>query len=330
MNKKFAFLSLLAACVLAVSSFASAQEKITLVGGTMLPEGHVYWRTAVKFADLVKEYYKGDADLQIDLHHSGTLGTEKDAVEYMLQGTAIDFYVISPAWIATWEKRATILDAPFMFRDLAHWNKTLESDVFKPIEDAMLAKGIRFLGYGGGGVRALISAKEAKTLEDFPNIRMRIQGSPLHQAAFSATGLVATPMDYMEVYNAIKTGVIDALENEPSSIDAMKFYEVAPYYVRTDHQITIRVIGMSEAKFQSLPADLQEAVLRAGKDAAAYHRETEVSEGEDIIKSFSDRGLMTVVPFDSTKMRELAMPAVRDYADEMGAGDILKAVEAIQ
>ena len=44
-----------------------------------------------------------------------------------------------------------------------------------------------------------------RTIDDFPKVQMRVQGSPLHQKVFSATGLKATPMDYMEVYNAIKT-----------------------------------------------------------------------------------------------------------------------------
>lgn len=330
MNRKHALLSLAALVLFAAGSIAGAAEKITFVGGTMMPEGHVYWKTAEKFAELVKEYYKGSDEVAFDLHHSGTLGNEKDAIEYMLQGTAIDFYVVAPAWIATWEKRATIMDAPFLFRDVAHWNKALESDVFKPIEDAMIGKGVRFLGYGGGGVRSLISKKEVHSVKDFTDIRMRIQGSPLQQSVFSATGLVATPLDYLEVYNAIKTGVLDALENEPAALDSMKFYEVAPFYVLTEHQITIRLIAMSEAKFQSLPEDLREAVLRAGKEAAKFHREQEVAEGEAIIKGFADRGLMTVVPFDNAEMRNLAMPAVREYAESVGAKEILEAVEAIQ
>lgn len=328
MKKNYGFMSLAMICALTVGSFAMAAEKITLVGGTMMPEGHVYWETVVKFADLVKEYYDGPLD--IDLHHSGTLGSEKDAIEYMLQGTAIDFYIVAPAWIATWEKRATIMDAPFLFRDVDHWNAALEANVFQPLEDAMIKKGIRFLGYGGGGVRSIISKKQAHSVKDFSDIRMRIQGSPLHQRVFSATGLVATPMDYMEVYNAIKTGVLDALENEPAALESMKFYEVAPYYILTNHQITIRLIAMSEAKFQALPKELQDAVARAGKEAAAFHRQREVEAGEEIVKNLVDKKLMEVIPFDNTEMRALAMPVVASYADSIKAGEIFKAIETIE
>lgn len=330
MKKSLRILSMFCICVFLAASGgrATAAEKITLIGGTMMPEGHVYWDTVVKFAEQAKQYYSGP--LEIDLHHSGTLGTEKDAIEYMLQGTAVDFYIVAPAWIATWDKRMTLMDSPFLFRNIDHWNKAIEADVFKPLGDAMVEKGVRFLGYGGGGVRSIISKKEAHSVQDFPNIKMRIQGSPLHQRVFSATGLVATPMDYMEVYNAIKTGVLDALENEPAALESMKFYEVAPYYILTDHQITIRLIAMSEAKFQALPKDLQDALLRAGKDAAAYHREHEVAVGEDIIKKLSDSGRLQIIPFDNAEMRALAMPVVESYADSIKATAIFKAIEAIE
>jgi len=302
-------------------------KPIKLVGGTMLPEGHVFWQTIVFFRDKLKEYYKGP--LEIDLHHSGSLGTEKDAIEFMIQGTAIDFYIISPAWIATWDKTAPIIDAPFLFKSVPHWEKCLNMNVFQSIEDNMIKKGVRFIGYGGGGSRNIISRKPAYTINDFPNITMRVQGSPLHQKAFSATGLKATPMDYMEVYNAIKTGVLDALENEPAGLESMKFYEVAPYYILTDHQIVTRILAFSEKRFQSFPKDLQEAIIKAGKEAGAFHRKTEVALGETIIKNLTEKHGLKVIPFDNTEMRKRALPAVEEYAKEVGAFDIFKKVQEI-
>jgi TRAP-type transport system periplasmic protein len=194
----------------------------------------------------------------------------------------------------------------------------------------MIQKGVRFIGYGGGGVRHLILRKEVKTIDDFPKVQMRVQGSPLHQKVFSATGLKATPMDYMEVYNAIKTGVLDGLENEPAGLKSMKFYEVAPYYVLTNHQITTRILGMSEKKFQSFPKDLQEAMLKAAKEASAYHRKTEVEEGEGIIKELQQKNGLKVIPFDNTEMRKRAMPVVEQFAKENNADAILAKMNTIK
>jgi len=308
---------------------AEAGQSLRLIGHTMLPKEHVYFRTLEKFASLVDQYYQGPVKIEWDLHHSGDIGTEKDAIEYMLQGVAIDFAIISPAWIANWDKTATFMDAPFIFKSVDHWNKCLEANVFEPIEKTMIQKGVRFIGYGGGGVRHLISRKEAKSIADFPKIQMRVQGSPLHQKVFAATGLKATPMDYMEVYNAIKTGVLDGLENEPAGLKSMKFYEVAPYYVLTNHQITTRILAISEKKFQGFPKELQQAVLRAGKEASAYHRKTEVAEGEGIIKELQQKHGLKVVAFDNAEMRKRAMPVVEQFARDNNAYDILVTMNGI-
>jgi TRAP-type transport system periplasmic protein len=336
MTRRTIFCMLLVVAVMALPLFAGgardaeAGQTIKLIGHTMLPKEHVYFRTVQKFADLTTQYYKGPIKLEWDLHHSGDIGTEKDAIEYMLQGVAIDFAIISPAWIANWDKTATFMDAPFIFKSVDHWNKCLEANVFEPIQKAMIQKGVRFIGYGGGGVRHLILRKEVKTIDDFPKIQMRVQGSPLHQKVFSATGLKATPMDYMEVYNAIKTGVLDGLENEPAGLQGMKFYEVAPFYVLTNHQITTRILAISEKKFQSFPRELQDAVLKAGKEASAYHRNAEVGEGEGIIKELVEKNGLKVVPFDNTEMRKRAMPVVEQFAKENNAADILVKMNAIR
>jgi TRAP-type C4-dicarboxylate transport system substrate-binding protein len=308
---------------------AAAPSKISLVGGTMLPEGHIYWRTTEQFKEKMAVNYKGPVAIDISLHHSATLGTEKDACEYMIQGTAVDFYVISPAWIATWDKTAPIIDAPFLFKSVEHWQKCLDQGALKSIEDNMITKGLRFIGYGGGSTRHIISKIPANTIADFPKIRMRVQGSPLHQQAFSACGLKATPLDYTEVYNAIKTGVLDALENEPAGLESMKFYEVAPYYILTSHQIITRILGFSEKRFQTFPKDVQDAILKSGKEAAEYHRKNEIAEAQGIVDGLVKNFGLKVIQFNNAEMRSKAMPAVEAYAKEIGAEGILKTIQAI-
>ena len=334
MKKLVMLLTVAVVTVLVVFSVTAAGQRdqaerpINLVGGVMLPEGHVFDQTVEMFRELLLEYY--DGPLQVELHHSGTLGTEQDAVEYMIQGVAVDFYIVSPAWIANWDRAAAFIDAPFIFRDVDHWEKSLEAGVFDPIAESMIEKGLRFIGYGGGGVRHIISNKPVRDISEFPDLRMRVQGSPLHQNSFSAAGIDATPMDYMEVYNAIGTGVLDALENEPTGLEGMRFYEVAPYYIQTAHQITTRILAMSEASFQKAPPALQEAILRAGAEAAAFHRRTEVALGDQIVERLEREHGLQVIPFDNTEMRRRALPVVEDYAREVGAHEVFQQINAIQ
>ncbi|MDR3200456.1 MAG: TRAP transporter substrate-binding protein [Spirochaetales bacterium] len=335
--KRFAHALFLAGFVLllAMPVFAggggegAAASRIDLVGGSMQPENHIYFRTTDKFRERLEANYKGSTPISISLHHSGTLGTEKDAIEFMIQGTAVDFYVVAPAWAATWDKTAPIIEAPFLFKSVEQWKRCLEQGAMKPIEDNMIKTGVRFIGYGGGSSRNLISKIPAYTIADFPKIRLRVMGSPVHQKSFTATGFQATPLDYMEVYNAIKTGVIDGLENESAGFEANKFYEVAPYWILTNHVISTRLLCFSEKRLQSFPKDLQDAILKSGKEAAAWHIETELAEQQEIVDRLVKNFGVKVIPFDNAEMREKAMPVVLDYAKEIGADAVFAQIQAV-
>jgi len=310
-----------------ISLTAFAQKPVKLVLATMLPKEHVYFRTLEFFADKVKEYY--DGPIEFELHHSGDIGSEKDAFEYMMQGVSVDVSIISPAWMATWDKRASFMDAPFLFKNQAAWEEAMDTEVFKPIADVVTEKGVRIIGYGGGAIRNLIVNKPVWKTADLPSVEMRVQGSPLAKTVFDAVGVKATPMDYMEVYNAIKMGVLDGLENEPAGMSEMKFYEVAPYYVLTDHQMTVRVLCVSEKRFQSFPEALQKAMLKAGPEASKFHHQTEVSEGTKILEDLVEAGKLKVIKFYNTEIRKRAVPVVEEFAKEVGAYDIFLTCQEI-
>ena len=40
----------------------------------------------------------------------------------------------------TFSKAASFIDAPFIFRDLSHWNKVLDADLLRPIADEVAQK----------------------------------------------------------------------------------------------------------------------------------------------------------------------------------------------
>jgi TRAP-type C4-dicarboxylate transport system substrate-binding protein len=303
-------------------------KPVKLVGASMLPTEHIYYRAMMKFSEFLKDHYKGP--LEVDVHHSGDLGSEKDFFEFMMQGISVDIAFIAPSWIATWSKKAAFMDTPFLWRDFDHKVKALESGVFESVEKELLKKGVRILGYGGGGTRNMVLRKSVKTMDDLPKVLMRVMGSPIQAKVFNATGVQATPMAYAEVYNAIKTGVVDGLENEAAGIVTMKFYEVAPYVILTRHTLTIRPFCFSEKRLQSFPKNLQDAILKAGAEAAKWARDTEAKEDWGILQKMSSEGKAQLIEFDNTEMIKRAGPVVEAYAKELGVEDILRNLRNIK
>ena len=102
-----------------------AQGVITLNGASQFGDDHPYTKAMVKFEELVKQYY--GKPINFVLHKNSSLGLEKQYFEYMAQGRAVDYAMVSPAHMSTFSKAAPFVDAPFIFRDLAHWNQVLDA-----------------------------------------------------------------------------------------------------------------------------------------------------------------------------------------------------------
>ena len=125
--------TLFLAAVAAAFALPAGAQTITLHGASQFSDEHAFTKAMVKFEELVKKYYGKPVTF---VHHNNSeLGLEKQYFEYMAQGKAVDYAIVSPAHMSTFSKAAPFIDAPFLFRDLAHWNKVLDSDTFKPISD---------------------------------------------------------------------------------------------------------------------------------------------------------------------------------------------------
>ncbi len=130
------------------TAIAQAQQTITLNGAVQFNDDHVFNRALVKFEELVKQYY--GKPINFVLHKNSSLGLEKQYFEYMAQGKAVDYGIVSPAHMSTFSKAAPFIDAPFLFRDLAHWNKVLDADLLKPVADEINEKAeVMLIGYAG-------------------------------------------------------------------------------------------------------------------------------------------------------------------------------------
>ena len=317
------------AAAIGLSSLARAQGTITLHGAVQFADDHAFNRALVRFEELVKKYY--GKPINFVLHKNSELGLEKDYFAYMNQGKAVDYAIVSPAHMSTFSKAAPFIDAPFLFRDLAHWNKVLDADLLKPIADEVAQKGeVMLIGYAGGGVRNIFANKPARNLAELKNLKVRVQGAPIWTRTFSAIGMAPQVIAYNEVYNGIQNKVIEGGENEAAGVEAMKFYEVAPSINLTNHAITIRPICFSSKTFTKLPKDLQDAVVKAGKEAGAYGRQIESSEDQKKLDALEKAGKLKQVAFsDRAAMQKLVDPVMAAYAKEIGADGIYAKIAAL-
>ncbi len=316
-------------CALAAFAVVPAHA-VKLTGAVQFDDNHAFTKALRKFAEEASACSGGS--LEFDLHLNSELGLEKDYFENMSQGIAVDYAIVSPSHMSTFSQQAPLMDMPFLFRDLAHWNAVMEQDALAPLAADVLEKAnVRLIGYAGGGTRQLIVNRPITNMKELEGLPMRVMGAPIQTRIFEAINAAPSVIAYSEVYNAIQTGVIDAAENEAAGIEQMKFYEVGPHIALTSHAITVRPIGFANATFERLSEAEQKCVLDAGKIAGKLGRDIESGQDSEKLKAMEAAGLLTTHPFiERDKLLELAAPVKKAYAEELGATDVLMAIEAVK
>jgi TRAP-type C4-dicarboxylate transport system substrate-binding protein len=320
-----------AALVLALQAPAPAQTTITLKGASQFDDTHSFNQNMLKFEEEAKKCY--GKPVTFTLHRNRELGLEKDYFSYMSQGLSVDYAVVAPSHMATFSKMATLMDMPFLFRDIDHWNKVLSTgEALRPIYDDVLARAdVMLINYGGGGVRNIVGKKPVRNMEELKNLSVRVMGAPIQTRMFQAITAAPTVIAYDEVYNAVQTGVIQAGENESPGWSQMKWHEVAPHISKTQHAITIRPLVFSGKTFRRLPAELQACLVKAGPVAGAHARKWERDADDKILEKLRAEGKIQVHEFkDRAKILELAAPVKASFAKEIGADKVLDAINAVK
>lgn len=321
---------------LAFSFFAqqyrSHPGRIILHGASQFDDSHAYTRALVKFSELVQAYYDGPEELEFVLHKNSELGTEKEYFSYMNIGAVVDFAITSPSHGSTFSRMITIMDVPFLFRDTEHYLAAMESDVFTEIEERLYERAdVLILGYGGGEKRHIFGRRPVRNLDELQGFDMRVMGSPIQSRMFSALGAYPTVISGDEVYNAIQTGVISGAENSATALDYFKWYEVAKDVSLTAVSIIVRPLLFSGKRFRQLPAELQEAIRRAGREAMEFERRLEIETDDPLLQQMAREGKLRLHPFENRDtLLELARPVKAAYAEEIGAARILEAINALE
>ena len=229
----------------------------------------------------------------IKVFADGALGSEKDTVEQVKIG-ALDMVRVSSAIFNGIVPESLIPSLPFLFRDIDHLRSTMYGPQGEKILAAFEKAGFVGLAMYESGARSLYAKKPIRTLADTKGMKVRVIPSDLMVGLVTQMGASATPMPFGEVYTGLKTGLLDAAENNYPSYDEAKHFESAPFYSETMHVMTPEVLVFSKKIWDTLTAEEQSAIRKAAKASVPFYvklweakekesRETVVKGGAKII-----------------------------------------------
>jgi len=206
----------------------------------------------------------------IKVFSDSALGSEKDTVEQVKIG-ALDMVRVNSSAFHGIVPESVIPALPFLFRDIEHFRKTIYGPQGDKILAAFEKAGFVGLAFYESGARSIYAHKPIRNLSDTKGLKIRVQPSDLMVGLVSAMGGSATPMPYAEVYTGLKTGLLDAAENNYPSYEEAKHYESAAVYSETFHVMTPEVVVFSKKIWDTLSKEEQAALRKSARASVPYY-----------------------------------------------------------
>jgi len=223
-----------------------------------------------KFVELLDQ--KSGGKMKLKMYHAGTLGSQPDAIEQVrMGGLEIANFSLGPMGPVVPE--ANVVSLPFIFKDPDHAFRVLEGKAGDMINAGMAKKGLISLAWYDGGARSFYNSKKPiKTPADVVGMKIRVMNNDLYSGMIKALGGNPSPMAFAEVYQSLKTGVVDGAENNWPSYESTGHYEVAKYYSISQHLIIPETLCINADVWNKLSADDQKILKEAAQESALLQR----------------------------------------------------------
>ena len=266
-------------------------------------------------------------NLGVKVFPNGALGNERDTIEQLKIG-GLDMMRINVAPLNNIVPETIVPALPFLFRSEDHMHAVLDGPVGDEILAAMEAQGMVGLAFYDSGARSLYTAtKPVKTLADVSGMKIRVQQSDLFVAMVEALGANPTPMPYGEVYTALKTGIVDAAENNFPSYESSRHFEAAKYYTLTEHSMAPEVLVFSKVVWDTLTPEDQAMIRKAAK-ASVPHMRKLWDEREGKSRATVEAAGSEIIPLEDRQAWVDAMQPV--YAKFAGTPELQALVQKVQ
>jgi TRAP-type transport system periplasmic protein len=306
-----------------VSGF-SAAPKYNWKLASVLNDAHPVNKALVYFAERVGVLTKGQ--IKITVFANGQLGQETDYIQGCSVGS-IEVTKVSAAPLAQFVPQLDAVGLPFIWRNEDHKHKALDGKVGKMLAADCGVKGFKVLSYMDAGFRSFsLRDKPVKTPADLKGVKVRTQQSKLMLDVVAAFGATAVPMGMSDVYTALSTKVIDGWENNEPSVLTANMQEVCKYFSYTRHQSVPDMLIMNQRLFDSVPKNLQKAIITAAAEATASQRQIWADMMGSTITQLKAKGMIFNEVDNIKDFQAVVAPVVKQYGAKVGP-ELIKAIQ---
>ncbi len=296
--------TLLAAAIASLIAGAAGATELRL--SHQWSTGDVRHKVAQMVADDVAA---ANVDLEIKIFPSNSLFKATEQYKPLSRGQ-LDMTVLPLSYAGGQQPAYNLTLMPGLVKNHDHAARLNKSPFMDEIEKILNGDDVMTLvhGYLAGGFAG--KDKCITKPDDMPGLQTRAAGKAFEEMLAGAGASIAS-MASSEVYNAMQTGVLDAVNTSSSSFVSYRIYEQAKCYTpagETALWFMYQPLLMNKSTFDGLTADQQKALRDAAAKAEAFYLEEAKKEDAESAKVFRDAGveIATMTQEEFNAWRELA------------------------
>jgi len=305
----------------------SAEQKVVLKLAHTQNPGTAIDKATIKLAERVAELSKGS--IEIKIYGAMILGNERQMIEQVQMGQ-VDLGIFSNDYLSNIVPTIVVVALPYILRDIEHVHKVWASPVGEELKGNLLKKGLRSLGTYDYSFRNTITRTHPiKTPKDFTDVKIRVMENPTVIKTWKLLGANPVPMPWNEVYSALQTNVIDAMEAPPESMYSTKIHEVGKYLTLTQHQYTGSHIIIAENSWKKMSPDQQKTLAQASKENEEIQWDIALRQNKEFLEKMRQAGV-EVYEMDTAPLQNKVRPVYDDFTKRIGGGDLVDRIIAVK
>jgi len=269
----------------------------------------------------VRRETRGRVDVEIFPENRKTPGSDP-AVLRMLTSGDVEFFTVMGGILGNVVPAAEVQQMPFWFRTASHAHRAMDGPLGAYLREEMAAKGIFGFPVGAfdNGMREIAGTKRPIARpDDLAGIRMRVPAGALLADTFKALGAEPVTVNSDGIYDALKTGKVDAQENPLALVELFKLDEVVKYVSMTNHMWSGFNLLAHLPTWKRLPGDVTPVIERAAAKFVRLQRQDQEQMNQAARDRLARRGLLFNDGVDAAPFRARLADVYNVWKQRLGS-----------
>jgi TRAP-type C4-dicarboxylate transport system substrate-binding protein len=276
---------------------------VVKLGGYQGPTS-INTRSAARFGEVLER----DLGKRIRFELVGdvlALGRKSGELPEMVESGELSLCYMSTVRFAPAVPELKLLELPFVISDRPAAIKALDGELGNLFTQRMHERTpFHVLGFWDNGFRHITNrVRPIRTPADCKGLRIRTQMSELHAEAFAALGFEPISVDIKEFVEQVRTDRFQAQENPLTNTFHFGVHRLHRYITLSGHLFGASAFVCNAKLYQSWPAEVQQAIASAAREATALQRKLAAQEDIDVLAHI-DPGENEVIKLSATEHAE--------------------------